>query len=108
MKYFFFLFLFITIIFSFFSDFGIKTYYFEGMDKIKHILAFFVLSFFLYKSFEEIKGLYKFYSLVIFGCAIEIMQSFVGREANMIDFLASCFGVLLYLLISQVRKENKL
>ncbi|MAC85221.1 MAG: hypothetical protein CL624_13910 [Arcobacter sp.] len=75
-------------------------------DKLKHIIAFFVLSFFFYKSFENFKNVYKFYFLVIFACAIEIVQSFVGREANILDFIASCFGILLYLLVSQVRKEN--
>jgi VanZ family protein len=81
---------------------------FEHSDKIKHIIAFFTLSFFLYKSFENIKNKYKFYSLVIFACVIEIIQSFVGREASIADFMASCFGVLLYLLILKVRKKNRL
>lgn len=82
----------------------IKTFDFKYADKIKHILAFFVLSFFLYKSFEEIKGIYKFYSLVIFACAIEIIQSFVGREANILDFMASCFGIIIYIVFCVKKK----
>ena len=104
----FFIFLGITIIFAISPNNTLDTKLFEHSDKIKHIIAFFVLSFFFFKSFENFKNVYKFYFLVIFACAIEIVQSFVGREANILDFIASCFGILLYLLVSQVRKENNL
>ena len=106
MKYFFFFFLFITIVFSFFSDFGIKTYYFEGMDKIKHIVAFFTISFFFYKSFYNIRDIHKFFILVTFAGIIELVQSFVGREASFLDFIASCLGVILYLLLSSTFFAN--
>jgi len=76
-------------------------------DKIKHILAFFVLSFFLYKSFKEIKGIYKFFLLIIFAGTIEIVQTFISREASFADIIASISGVLLYLLVSKALRENK-
>lgn len=107
MKYLFILALGLIVYISFNSTF-INPYLFEGADKIKHIIAFLILSFFLFGSFEKIKGIYKIYSLVIFACVIEVAQSFVGRESSIVDFIASCFGIFLYLLIAQVKKENRL
>jgi len=76
-------------------------------DKFKHVLAFFTLSFLFYKSFENIKDIYKFLLLIIFACAIEVAQSFIGREASFADIIASISGVLLYLLVSKALRENK-
>ena len=76
-------------------------------DKLKHIIAFFTLSIFFYKSFKNIKNIYKFLILITFACVIEVAQTFVGREASIADILASIAGVLLFLLISKVIKENK-
>ena len=67
-------------------------------DKIKHLIAFAVLSYFLYKSGKKTKNIYKFLFLIIFACAIEIVQPFVGREASVKDIIASVSGIFLYFL----------
>ena len=75
-------------------------------DKIKHNIAFLVLSFLFFRNFKNIKFYYKFYILIIFACAIEIAQSFVGRQASFTDIVASISGVLLSFLILKVIEEN--
>lgn len=76
-------------------------------DKMKHVIAFMTLSFFFYKSFENIKNIYKFWILIIFACGIEVAQSFTGRESSFADILASVTGIFLCLLILKVVEENK-
>ena len=87
-------------------EYDVKIIDFEINDKLKHIIAFFTLSFFFFKSFENISDKYKFFILSFFAIVLEIIQSFVGREASFADFIASFFGVVLYLLLSNVIKEN--
>ena len=104
MKYykFFTFFIVLTILFfSFNGNIGIKTYPFEHSDKLKHILAFLVLSYFFYKSLDM---KYKLLALVFFAGFIEVSQIFTDRESSFFDFLASITGILIYLLIIKIRK----
>lgn len=106
MKIVFFILLFIVIYFSVETNIKINTYPFEHSDKLKHIIAFFTLSFFFFKSFKDINNKFKFSILALFAVLIEGIQSFIGREASFNDALASLLGIVLYLLILKVIKEN--
>ncbi|MBU3015742.1 VanZ family protein [Poseidonibacter lekithochrous] len=105
MRYLFILALGLIVYISFNSTF-INPYLFEGADKIKHFLAFFILSFLFFRSFEDINNKFKFSILALFAVLIEVIQSFVGREASVNDALASLLGIVLYLLIVKIIKEN--
>lgn len=82
----------------------------ETSDKLKHIAAFFTLSYFLFESTIKLHDLYRFSILVFLAFFIEYVQSIIGREASMMDFLASTSGVLIYILLrytyKKVFKEN--
>ena len=79
-------------------------------DKSKHIAAFFTLSYFLFESTIKLHDLFRFLILVFLAFFIEYVQSIIGREASMMDFLASSSGVLIYILLrytyKKVFKEN--
>lgn len=77
---------------------------FEHSYIFKHILAFFVLSIFLFKGFDHSKTI-KIILLVILALLIEFSQSLVGRQASFEDFVLSVSGVFLYLLISKLFKN---
>ena len=92
--------LFLTlIIYIAFNNTILNPYLFEGSDKIKHLLAFFVLSFlfrFAFKKFD-----YMFLVLVLFALSIELAQSFTQREASVYDFLSGVLGIVLFLLLEK-------
>ena len=107
MKIVFYFFILVIFVFSFIPNLGINTYPFENADKLKHIIAFFTLSLLFYSSFKELEPKTKFYILVLFAFILEVVQSYVGREASFFDFLASFVGIILFLLIKKVILENK-
>ncbi len=76
-------------------------------DKIKHIMAFFTLSYFFYSGFKDFENNFKFFTLVVIALVIEVLQGYVGREPSVVDFIASIVGILTYLLIKKVILENK-
>ena len=82
----------------------------ETSDKLKHIAAFFTLSYFLFESTIKFHDLFRFLILVFLAFFIEYVQSIIGREASLMDFLASTSGVLIYILLrytyKKVFKEN--
>ncbi len=104
MKYMLILVLGLIIYISFNSTF-INPYLFEGADKIKHFIAFFILSFLFYKSFEGTNNIYIILILAFFAVLIEVVQSFIGREASFIDFLAGLTGVVFYFILSYFIKN---
>ena len=75
-------------------------------DKFKHIVAFFILSYFLFTSSVKIHYFFRFILLVFIGFFIEYVQSMIGRQASMDDFLASFFGVILFIFIRIMIKKN--
>jgi hypothetical protein len=82
----------------------------NNYDKIKHIFAFFVLSYFLFESSINISKYFKFIILLSLAFIIEYVQSMIGREASLIDFVASSSGILLFIFIKFMFKkfsENK-
>ena len=77
---------------------------FENSYIFKHIIAFFVLSVFLFKGFDYSKPI-KIIILVILAFMIEFLQFFVGRQASFEDFVLSVSGIFLFLLLSRLFKN---
>ncbi len=74
---------------------------FEYEDKIKHIFAFFTLSFLLNRASSTIEHRVRnMVALLLFGAVIELVQSFLPyREASMGDIYADLTGILIFQLI---------
>lgn len=68
-------------------------------DKFKHICAFLVLSYFLFTSSVKIHYIFKFIILVFICFFIEYVQEMIGRQASLEDFLASFFGIVLFVVL---------
>ena len=87
-------------------------------DKIKHFIAYFVLSFFLtlalnvqnkYKKMKENHIKYSFLITMIYSTFDEVHQAFIpGRIAEFWDWLANLIGSLLgiYIVKYLIQKEN--
>ena len=76
-------------------------------DKLKHIAAFFTLSYFLFESTIKLQNIYRFLILISLAFIIEYVQSMIGREASIDDFIASSFGVLLFIFVKTIMKKLK-
>lgn len=74
-------------------------------DKIKHIAAFFVLSYFLFESSVQIHKIYKFVILITLALFIEYVQDMIGRESSLNDIIASISGILLFIFIKSMIKR---
>lgn len=78
----------------------------SGMsDKAMHVMAYFVLTFlvwFAVSPYEKIrwnraKHWFVVFTVIAYGALDEFLQGRVGRSADIHDFIADCFGVLLAL-----------
>ena len=78
-------------------------------DKIKHIFAFFVLSFLLNQASSTIlHRLRNMGALLLFGIFIEFVQSFTPyREASLGDVIADLIGILLFQLFFSIYRFYK-
>ncbi|MGY6649237.1 VanZ family protein [Wenyingzhuangia sp. IMCC45574] len=83
---------------------------FENSDKVKHLIAYTVLSFFWLLSCQLGKINIKFLNLIliiiIYGVIIEVLQSSLTtyRTGDLLDVLANSTGVILgYLILKLVR-----
>jgi len=66
----------------------------EGFDKVLHFLAYFGLAGLATVAFGRLRAaLWAGLALAAFGGALEIVQSFVGRDAEWGDELANVIGV---------------
>jgi len=75
-------------------------------DKLKHIAAFFTLSYFFFESSIRLKNSVKFFILFFFMCTIEYLQQVIGRgPISFGDIIAGISGVLLYLLFKYTIKN---
>lgn len=74
---------------------------FEPSDKVQHIVAFAVLALLARIAFWEARALTIFVSLSLFGALIECVQLVpaLGRDADIVDWLADNVAVLSVLLI---------
>jgi VanZ family protein len=75
-------------------------------DKIKHLIAFFTLSFLLNRSSSSIeKRLRNMGALLLFGIFIEFVQYFVpSRQSSINDVIADFMGILLFQLTYSLLK----
>jgi VanZ family protein len=85
----------------------VDTQVLPNSDKSKHIGAFLTLSYFLFESTIKLQNIYRFLILVSLAFIIEYVQSMIGREASINDFIASSFGVVLFILIKTIIKKLK-
>ncbi len=67
-------------------------------DKIKHITAFFTLSFLLNRSSSTLQHRFRnMLALLFFGFFIEVVQYFIpSRDSDWMDILADFVGILLF------------
>ena len=67
---------------------------FQGNDKTYHLLAYFFLAF---PSGIKMPRRFVFFILVLitFGGVIEMIQPFMNRSGEWLDFLANCVGIIL-------------
>jgi VanZ family protein len=80
----------------------------DNSDKFLHALAFFTLAFLSDLSFPSGKLLLrKLIFLLFFGIFIELVQVYLPwRSAEMMDLVADCAGMVLYLVpVSVVRRR---
>jgi VanZ family protein len=82
---------------------------FEPSDKIQHIVAFAVLALLARVAFWEARALSIFVSLSLFGALIECVQLVpaLGRDADIVDWLADNVAVLSVLLIVKMFQYGK-
>lgn len=71
---------------------------FEGDDKIKHILSFFLLSFLLKNIFKKISYKRIFIYFILLSILIETIQPFFNRSSDFWDIIANISGIFLYYL----------
>lgn len=103
MSFFFCMFIFFAIAFD--PNYIVDKKVFYHFDKIKHISAFFVLSYFLFASSIKIHYFFKFTILVFIGFFIEYVQQMIGRQASIGDFLASFSGIVLFVIVKIIIKR---
>lgn len=70
-----------------------------NFDKIKHILAFVVISYLFVESSINLKIILKIIILVLIALFIEYVQFMIGRQASALDFFASITGVGIFFLV---------
>ena len=85
----------------------VDTQVLPNSDKIKHMGAFFILSYFLFESTIKLQNIYRFLILVSLAFIIEYVQSMIAREASIDDFIASSFGVILFIFVKTIIKKFK-
>jgi len=96
-------------------------WYWLGPDKIVHLFIFGILTYLLLRGFHKqsrfrnLQSHYIIYALIIgiiFGALTEVMQRyiFIGRNANVYDFLANLsgciIGLIAYYLINRKLSKN--
>jgi len=62
-------------------------------DKANHFSAFFVLYMLLSFAYKKMALHVKVLWLLAFGIQIEIVQSFIGRDASLLDIFADSIGI---------------
>lgn len=81
---------------------------FSWQDKLHHLLAYSVLFWFLLGAYIEQYRLWVLaISLAVFSGLVEVAQSYTGyRQADLMDLLANCMGILLVTLWYLLRRRN--
>lgn len=76
-------------------------------DYIKHIFAFFILSYFFIHGFEQIRLNVKVAILLCLIVLIEIIQIPVGRDGSIKDILSGVLGIVLYFIFKIIVNYKK-
>jgi len=97
-------FIFFLVIFAIFAiafdpSHNVDKIFLTNFDKIKHILAFVVISYLFIESSIKLKVILKIAILVLIAFFIEYVQFMIGREASSLDFLASISGIGIFFLV---------
>ena len=81
--------------------------FFHWQDKLHHLLAYSVLFWFLLGAYIEQYRLWVLaISLAVFSGLVEVAQSYTGyRQADLMDLLANCMGILLVTLWYLLRRR---
>ena len=79
----------------------------DGSDKIVHIIAFAALAFPL-SCTRRIGLLPVFIGACIFGGIIEVLQPLFGRSADVQDWIADIFGVVLGIVLALQYRRKRL
>lgn len=73
-----------------------------GLDKIDHFMAFMVLAFVAAQAFPTRRLWLIGLGLAAYGGAIEVVQRFVGRSMDLLDFAADVAGILVGLTLAVI------
>jgi VanZ family protein len=78
---------------------------FIWQDKLQHLLAYAVLCWFLLCAYEKQHKLWILAILLaVFSSLVEVAQSYAGsRQADVMDLMANCLGILLVALTHSLR-----
>jgi VanZ family protein len=98
----FFIILIIIFIIAFDPSHQIEKTFLPANDKIKHILAFFVISYLFIENSLKIKNKLKIFILIFIAIFIEFIQSIIGREASIFDFVSSLIGIVSFISIKKL------
>ena len=84
------------------------SFMFPGIDKLIHLLTFFLLGVFFRISFPKISLLFYFVILVFYALLTEFLQHIMalGREAELLDLVADCLGITIAIFIVKFLKLN--
>jgi VanZ family protein len=79
----------------------------DWQDKLHHLLAYAILFWCLLSAYSEQYRLWTLaISLAVFSGLVEVAQSYTGyRQADLMDLLANCMGILLIALLSLLRRR---
>jgi len=77
----------------------IDTKILASFDKVKHVLAFLIITYLFIESSIKLNIWLKVFLLIFIAFFIEYIQSLVGRSSNILDFIASVSGVGLFFCI---------
>jgi len=72
--------------------------HFHNADKVKHMTAFFTLSFLLNRASSTLAHRFRnIIALLLFGILIEVVQYFIpARDSDYMDILADFAGIMLF------------
>jgi VanZ family protein len=87
---------------AFDASHSVEKLFFKSSDKLKHIVSFFVMSYFFLENSINIQNKVKVYILIFIAFFIEFIQFFIGRESSILDFLSSLMGIVLFLAIKKI------
>ena len=83
----------LLILISFLSLYPIeKVPDFNGNDKLHHLIAYFFLA--LPSGLNNTNKIFLIFLFVFFGGTIEIIQPYINRNGEWLDFLANCLGII--------------